>query len=95
MRSQKDGEIDWRMSAQSIGNLIKGLAKPYPGAHFEWKTRTIKVWKAEVVENNCINLEPGKILAVDKYGVLVKAGVDAVRLIETDPLPIIGIGDYL
>ena len=30
-----DGKIDWRMSAKSIHNLVRGLTKPYNGAHFE------------------------------------------------------------
>ena len=33
-RGYLDGEIDWRMSAQSINNLVRGLTLPYSGAHF-------------------------------------------------------------
>ena len=33
-RNIKDGEIDWRMSSESIDNLIKALTHPYIGAHF-------------------------------------------------------------
>jgi methionyl-tRNA formyltransferase len=33
-RSSTDGKIDWRMSAQSIHNLVRGLTTPYVGAHF-------------------------------------------------------------
>ena len=33
-RRKTDGVIDWRMSAQSIHNLVRGLSKPYVGAHF-------------------------------------------------------------
>jgi methionyl-tRNA formyltransferase len=33
-RNKADGQMDWRMSAQSLHNLVRALAKPYPGAHF-------------------------------------------------------------
>lgn len=31
-RKPEDGEIDWRQSAPSIHNLVRGTAPPYPGA---------------------------------------------------------------
>jgi methionyl-tRNA formyltransferase len=43
-RGKKDGRIDWRMSARSIHNLVRGLTKPYVGAHFELNDEEIKVW---------------------------------------------------
>ena len=33
-RNFEDGKIDWRMDADNILNLIKGLGKPYIGSHF-------------------------------------------------------------
>jgi methionyl-tRNA formyltransferase len=45
-RSAQDGQIDWRMAASTIHNLVRALARPYPGAHamvnnrsWRWKTR--------------------------------------------------------
>ena len=46
-RSYKDGLIDWRMSANSIHNLIKALTKPYPGAVFIHNEREYKIWRSE------------------------------------------------
>ncbi len=31
-RKPEDGRIDWRMGAQDIHNLVRGVAPPYPGA---------------------------------------------------------------
>jgi methionyl-tRNA formyltransferase len=36
-RGRADGEIDWRMSSRSIHNLVRGLSKPYVGAHFVYR----------------------------------------------------------
>ena len=55
----------------------------------------IKVWRAEVTAEPRNNLEPGKVLAVDQAGVTVKAGMDAVRLLATDPAITLWPGNYL
>ena len=34
-RKPEDGRIDWRMGAQDIHNLVRGVAPPYPGAFAE------------------------------------------------------------
>lgn len=42
-RVSPDGKIDWRMSAKSIFNLVRGLTKPYIGAYFLEDGKEIKV----------------------------------------------------
>ena len=94
-RKPADGVIDWRMSARSIHNLVRGLAKPYVGAQFEYSGQCIKVWKSSVEASWPENIEPGKILLVDSDGVVVKAGEGAVRLILFDPVKEFKEGTYL
>ena len=84
-RGNKDGQIDWRMTARSIRNLVRGLTKPYIGAHFELDGEIIKVWETMVVKNSKKNIEPGKVLATDENGTVVKTGVDSIKLIKTEP----------
>ena len=61
------------MSAQSIINLINALTKPYVGAHFEYNSADITVWKAEIINSNNIeNIEPGKIVDVSSKDFTVK-----------------------
>ena len=94
-RRKKDGKIDWRMSATSIHNLVRGLTKPYVGAHFKLEGEAIKVWETVVVENNEKNIEPGKIISADENGTVVKAGEDSIRLVKTEPILGIQQGSYL
>ncbi len=47
-REKVDGQIDWRMSGQTILNLIRALSPPYPCAHFICCGRNIRVWRAEI-----------------------------------------------
>jgi methionyl-tRNA formyltransferase len=94
-RGYADGQIDWRMAATSIHNLVRGLTRPYVGAHFDWDGQAIKVWKTEVEMNVPTNLEPGKVLQILDTSVLVKAGIGAVRLLELDSDVRFRVGDYL
>ncbi len=94
-RGRADGIIDWRMSAQTIHNLVRGLSKPYVGAHFLADGNEIKVWKILLygpVENN---IEPGQVLVHSANGPVVKCGEGAICLIETDPVFVPNVGDYL
>jgi methionyl-tRNA formyltransferase len=92
-RGAADGQIDWRMSATSIHNLVRGLSKPYIGAHFDFEGWEIKVWKTEIVLDVASNIEPGKVFRLDNSNPVVKCGDSAVCLLLTEPKfkPVVGI----
>ncbi len=94
-RSESDGQIDWRMGAQTIHNLVRALARPYPGAHFVGRHGPAKVWRSEVSDEGRPNLEAGKVLAVDGRCVLVKCGSHSIRLLEHEMSTLPQVGDYL
>lgn len=96
-RGQQDGKIDWRMSSNSIYNLVRGLTRPYVGAHFIYKDKEIKVWKVRECldeKNEYTNIEPGKIIDIDDISFTVKAGDNLVKVIECDEIEL-QIGEYL
>jgi methionyl-tRNA formyltransferase len=84
-RGVADGKIDWRMSAQSIHNLVRALAEPYVGAHFVVDGKDIKVWKSMVLGDSPSNAEPGKVLGICEGSPIVKCGQDALLLLVTEP----------
>ena len=94
-RGDVDGRIDWRMSAITIHNLVRGLTKPYIGAHIKYKDEIIKVWETKVIRGGEENIEPGKVILVDNNGIVVKTGKNAIRLIKTEPVLDIRPGSYL
>ena len=94
-RGSPDGKIDWRMSAQSIYNLVRGLTTPYIGAHFLVDGKEIKVWKSAIVTDVPNNIEPGKVLRQSNAGTVVKCGICAICLTVTEPLFEPSIGSYL
>ncbi len=55
-RSPADGHIDWNWSARRIYDFIRAQTKPYPGA-FTWlQNEPLKIWQAELLEEQ----EPGE-----------------------------------
>lgn len=94
-RGRADGEIDWRMSAHSIHNLVRGLTKPYVGAHFICNEKEIKVWKTSVVSDTPHNLEPGKIMMQTGANYIIKCGQDAICLLITEPPLELTLGNYI
>ncbi len=87
-RGKRDGQIDWRMPAEGIRNLVRALSAPYPGAHCIFNDMECKIHKVETTEAD-FDLEPGRVISVKNNILTIKAGVGAVRLIhhEIDPLP--------
>ncbi|NOX92607.1 MAG: formyl transferase [Gammaproteobacteria bacterium] len=94
-RSTADGRIDWRMSAHTIHNLIRALARPYPGAQCEHNGHTVTLWRACPVHTDSVNLEPGKVLSVDGNFITVKCGEAAIKLLEHDFRTLPQEGHYL
>jgi methionyl-tRNA formyltransferase len=95
-RSVADGRIDWRMPTAAIHNLVRALARPYPGATFTHEDRDVIVWKSQP-ETSAIagNLEPGKVLAVSNRVITVKTGDGAIRLLQYDLETPLELGTYL
>lgn len=96
-RSKKDGQIDFRMSANNIYNLVRALTKPYVGAHFYHNDNEYKVWKCQVIKDlseEYSNIEYGKVLEVDDNSFLVKTGHDLLRIFKSEKMDI-KVGDYL
>lgn len=97
-RNKVDGEIDWRMSAICIHNLVRALTHPYAGAHFVYDRKDVKVWKTLLVENSnreYENIEGGKIVEIDGPEILVKCGWGLLKLIEYDCNLSFKVGWYL
>ena len=87
---QIDGLIDFRMTSESICNLVRGFSEPYLGAHCIYKNKEIKVWEIELAICNLNNLEPGKVLDIIDNNIKVKTSNSAILIkkhsFETLPL---------
>ena len=96
-RKDLDGKIDWRMDAKNIHNLIRGLTRPYIGAHFSFQGCDYKVWKSKVINSKGFkNIEPGKVIVLDHPGLpCIRCGKDFIQLLEVEPKLNLIEGTYL
>jgi methionyl-tRNA formyltransferase len=95
-RRVEDGEIDWRMSACSIHNLVRGLTHPYIGAHFFSGYKEFKVWKSRVSSfEGFENIEPGKVIKINSSILTVRCGFKCIDLLEVEPEIFFRTGEYL
>jgi methionyl-tRNA formyltransferase len=79
-RGMVDGLIDFRMTSEAICNLVRGLAKPYAGAHCISNGDEIKIWEVEIENCEFQNIEPGKVLELIGNYIKVKTYNGAILL---------------
>ena len=94
-RGGYDGKIDFRMSTESICNLVRGLSRPYVGAHCIYKESDVKIWKVNPGDCQYGNIEPGKVISIKNQGIEIKTSDSSVILIEHDFEIIPQINEYI
>ncbi len=79
MLKKEDGIIDFTKNASEIVNLINGL-NPWPIAYTFLNGKTLKIFNAEVVENNG---KPGEIIKADiNSGLIIGANNGSLKINE-------------
>lgn len=73
------GEIDWTKPAQELERLVRGL-NPWPSAYTQLNGKTLKIWKASVLEKES-GKEPGT-MEVSKNAIAVQTGTGKLQLEE-------------
>ncbi len=87
------GNVDWTISAARIERLIRGL-NPWPSAYTRWNGKTMKLWKANVLENGVDRASasenvvpsgetsaPGTVVSLDG-GICVQTGDGILQITE-------------
>jgi methionyl-tRNA formyltransferase len=87
-RLPADGEIDWSADTASIEALIRGLAKPFPGAFTYVDGRRVVIWRARALEHPPVyeGRVPGRVIRVSVANgeVDVLTGDGVLRLFEVE-----------
>lgn len=76
---KKLGEIDWSLAAEKTERLIRGL-NPWPSAYTMWEDRIMKLWEAEVVQEDS-GQAPGTVVRVDKKAFYVQTGKGLLKVL--------------
>jgi methionyl-tRNA formyltransferase len=74
---KSEAQIDWRQDARQIERTVRAF-NPFPVCHASLNGVAVKIWQAALQEG--AQGEAGKVLAVDKRGITVACGKDALRL---------------
>ena len=94
-RGYPDGQIDFRMPARGIHNLVRALTHPYVGAHLKFAGQDVKVWSVKEVPDMLDHVEPGKVYYADDQVVRVKCGIDSVDISKSLFEEVPETGSYL
>jgi methionyl-tRNA formyltransferase len=74
---KSEAQIDWRQDARQIERAVRAF-NPFPACHASLNGVAIKIWRAVLQEG--AQGVAGNVLAVDKHGITVACGKDALRL---------------
>lgn len=74
------GRIDWHKDAASIERLVRGL-NPWPSAYTSWEGRTMKIWRARVVDADS-SLPCGTVAEVTRTDFSVQTGKGLLKVLE-------------
>ena len=80
---KEDGAINWRMSATSIANRIRGLT-PWPGAYTFLKTDRWTISRSLALDE-ATTLAPGQIIALTTDAIHVATGKGVLAIRELQP----------
>lgn len=82
---REDEEIDWTKSGKAIYNHVRGM-NPFPGAYTKVNGEIMKVWQAQLANQQNLQGEPGTIYQLDGQGIKVVTG-DGSGLVLTEIQP--------
>lgn len=59
-RTPADGLVAWSQTRVEVRNLIRAVARPYPGAFTYWETSKVMLWKTPTHSERGVMLAPGE-----------------------------------
>ena len=74
---KSEAQIDWRQDARQIERAVRAY-NPFPVCHAGLHGVMLKIWQVKLCTG--AHGEPGEVLAVDKQGITVACGKDALCL---------------
>jgi UDP-4-amino-4-deoxy-L-arabinose formyltransferase/UDP-glucuronic acid dehydrogenase (UDP-4-keto-hexauronic acid decarboxylating) len=88
-RRPEDGEIDWQQSAESIHNLVRAVAYPWPGAFSTLRGQKCMVWRTRRYRGPlpASMPKPGTAMGATELGVLVACGAGCVEVLRAQVPP--------
>ncbi len=88
-RRPEDGEIHWQQSAESIHNLVRAVAYPWPGAFSMLRGQKCSIWRTRRYRGSIpASLPaPGTVIGTTEQGVLVACGAGCIEVLRAQVPP--------
>lgn len=84
-RRPEDGQIDWTKNAKEIHDLVRAVAKPWPGAYTDLFGPKVTIWKTRLSGFGGHDCFPGKIEPTER-SIIVYCGDDRpVEIVSAQP----------
>jgi len=77
-RKPADGQIDWSANARTVRNLVRAVARPFPGAFSFTGNRACFFWKVSEVNDIDTDAPPGTVLSLNPF--VIACGKGAIRV---------------
>ena len=78
---KEEARIDWQQPAEQIERLVRAF-NPWPVAFTELDGQPLRIWQAECVAGKGA---AGEIISLDKTGIVVACGEQALRILQLQP----------
>ncbi len=75
---KEEAAIDWSRPAAELDRMVRAF-NPFPSAQTMLQDYALKIWRASIVSGHG---QAGEILAVDKTGITVACGTEALQITE-------------
>lgn len=84
--SKAMGKIDFSKPAEVIERWVRGL-NPWPSAYTYLDDRMLKIWDADVIEEEALSreekkTEAGEVISVEKHSFTVRTGSGALKILD-------------
>ena len=86
-RTSKDGVIDWNSNIRDIINLVRAVAKPYPGAFSFVNNRKVIIWKARINDMKNLYGESQNGEIISSAPILIKCSRGILEVLEYSSTP--------
>ncbi len=88
-RHPEDGAIDWGQKAESIHNLVRAVAFPWPGAFTMLHGQKCMIWRARryVGPTRASAVKPGAVVGTTEKGAVIACGTGHIEVLQAQVPP--------
>ncbi len=82
-RRPEDGRVEWAWPATRIGNMIRAVTHPFPGAFVGDGSERLRLWVGSALSREANGAAPGTLLEIaPSRGITVATGEGTLRLVQ-------------